>query len=506
MSPTLARCGARTRSISTACTCATRVGEVAREHADARPDLEHDVVGLQLGEPADHAEDVLVDEEVLPELLLRRDLTSPKHGASRCASICRPSSAASSPRASASAASVCTTYAGSFALAAHRLRREVRAVGLGEEPVGGNLRRGEPQVGALLVGDVAGERDVPAALERRRRAGAARRSSAARRVPSKPARRASVSSSAARVWITTGLPSSAARSSCCVEELAAARRAARSRGSSRARSPPPRPRVRVGEQRAQLVDVGVGARRPRADGCRRRRRPRRAARRARAPRAPATSVPIVRIARHAGVARARERPRLRRRACRGARACRSRAGRASSSSSTVSGGELPEERLRLAQRLTRRQLARRPLADPARVVAGQHLVGASRPPRRTSRNSSGPASQPSWPSSSCTRLRRERQERREERLQRVDATQRDVENRRRPLAIGLHERPGACSATYWFASVDVRIASAIAARNRPASMRRADLVEGRRDAVEDARRRSVSSPGCGHLRRSCGAH
>ena len=36
--------------------------------------------------------------------------------------------------------------------------------------------------------------------------------------------------------------------------------------------------------------------------------------------------------------------------------------------------ELAEERPRLAQRLAGRQLARRPRADPALVVAGQHLV------------------------------------------------------------------------------------------------------------------------------------
>ena len=50
------------------------LGEIARQHAEPGADLEHDVVGLELGEAADHAEDVLVDEEVLAELLLRRDV------------------------------------------------------------------------------------------------------------------------------------------------------------------------------------------------------------------------------------------------------------------------------------------------------------------------------------------------------------------------------------------------------------------------------------------------
>ena len=91
------------------------LGEVAREGAEARADLEHDVVGLEIGEAADDAEDVLVDEEVLAEPLLRRDPHSP-NAAVALASIRRASSAASSPRASASAASVCTTLAGSLGL------------------------------------------------------------------------------------------------------------------------------------------------------------------------------------------------------------------------------------------------------------------------------------------------------------------------------------------------------------------------------------------------------
>ena len=92
------------------------VGEIRREDAEARPDLEHDVVGCQLGEPADHAEDVVVDEEVLPELLLCERVHGSEKSAEAFASICSPSFSASSPRASASAATVCTTCAGSFGL------------------------------------------------------------------------------------------------------------------------------------------------------------------------------------------------------------------------------------------------------------------------------------------------------------------------------------------------------------------------------------------------------
>ena len=47
------------------------VGEETRQDAEARADLEHDVVGSECGEPFDHAEDVLVDEEVLAVRLFR---------------------------------------------------------------------------------------------------------------------------------------------------------------------------------------------------------------------------------------------------------------------------------------------------------------------------------------------------------------------------------------------------------------------------------------------------
>src|SRR5438270_5121866 len=89
------------------------IGEVAREHAETRADLEHHVFGGELGEPADHAEDVLVDEEVLAEVAVRRD-REPGHGsenaAAALASIRSASAAGSSPRASASPATVCMTY------------------------------------------------------------------------------------------------------------------------------------------------------------------------------------------------------------------------------------------------------------------------------------------------------------------------------------------------------------------------------------------------------------
>src|SRR5439155_11168605 len=54
--------------------------EVAREYAEAGADLKHDIVRRQLRQTADHAEDVLVDQEVLAELLLRADIHRPLDG------------------------------------------------------------------------------------------------------------------------------------------------------------------------------------------------------------------------------------------------------------------------------------------------------------------------------------------------------------------------------------------------------------------------------------------
>src|SRR5207248_1147814 len=82
------------------------IGQVAREDAEAGPDLEHDVVGPQVGEPADHAEDVLVDQEVLAQLLLGGDAIgahSSRKALVALASIRAASASVDSPRASARA-------------------------------------------------------------------------------------------------------------------------------------------------------------------------------------------------------------------------------------------------------------------------------------------------------------------------------------------------------------------------------------------------------------------
>ena len=92
------------------------VGEVRREDAQARTDLQHGVVRVELGEAADHAEDVLVHEEVLSELAVwsDREPHGSENAAAALASMRAPRSAASTPRTLASSSTVSTTFAGSF--------------------------------------------------------------------------------------------------------------------------------------------------------------------------------------------------------------------------------------------------------------------------------------------------------------------------------------------------------------------------------------------------------
>ena len=94
---------------------ADAIGEVTGEDAETWTDLEDDVIRIELREPADHAEDVRVGEEVLAQPLLRHHAC---HGRLKAevafASMRAASSPASSPRASARAATVCRTCAGSF--------------------------------------------------------------------------------------------------------------------------------------------------------------------------------------------------------------------------------------------------------------------------------------------------------------------------------------------------------------------------------------------------------
>ena len=90
------------------------VGEVTSEDAEARADLEHDVVRPEGAQPTDDAHDVLVDEEVLAEGLLGRDGHGSANAVAALACVAAASSSRVSPRTSASARRVWTTLAGSF--------------------------------------------------------------------------------------------------------------------------------------------------------------------------------------------------------------------------------------------------------------------------------------------------------------------------------------------------------------------------------------------------------
>ena len=94
-------------------------------------------------------------------------LTEPKHSAA-FRSICRSSSAGSSPASLRERGEGVDDVRRLVPLSTHGLRREVGRVGLGEDALRRDLRRREAEVDGLREGGVAGERDVPAALERGR--------------------------------------------------------------------------------------------------------------------------------------------------------------------------------------------------------------------------------------------------------------------------------------------------------------------------------------------------
>src|SRR6185437_13825170 len=188
---------------------ADAIGEVAREHALAGADLEHDVVRPQLRQPVEHPEDVRVAQEVLAVLFLRpRAHGSEKHSAA-FRSTCCSSSAGSSARAWASAARVWTTLAGSF-----RFPRTGCGARYGES-VSARMRSAGTWVAARRRSTAFGKVALPANEMYQSRSSAVGSMCGDEKqwrttVPAKSTSAPRVSSSAARVWITTGFPSSAA--------------------------------------------------------------------------------------------------------------------------------------------------------------------------------------------------------------------------------------------------------------------------------------------------------
>ena len=192
------------------------VGEERREHAEPRPDLEHDIARRQIRKSLDHDEQVAIDQEVLAECLLRAD---GRHA--------RPSpnarSAFSSMRRSSSDGCLLTLgredgervdHVGRLvAPTADGLRGQIGAVRLGQDPVGRDAGRRLPKSVGLRVRHVAGERDVVPPLERRIEQVGLREAVEDDR-PGNGASAAAVSTLAARLWITTGSPSASASSRC----------------------------------------------------------------------------------------------------------------------------------------------------------------------------------------------------------------------------------------------------------------------------------------------------
>ena len=379
-------------------------------------------LGAELGEPADHAEDVLVDEEVLAELASSaRDAHGRPKAAVAFASICARELvrvlAARRRRARRACARRTPARSGGRARAAargtgSRSRRGCRSAG--------TCARGVAQLVRVRVGDVAGERDVPAALERRSGAAPATRSSAAR-----PCRRSAASSAervvvgGARVDDDRQLAELGCELELRLEEppLRVARRVvavvveaglADGDDASDARAA-----RELGERRRRVA----GLVRVDAERRRRRRRARSASSSARL--APTrSSVPTVTIRVDAGFARARGHG-CRRSSSASRCACVSITPASSTAELVVDdpGIELPEERLGLAKLLPGGSSLGCQRPDPARVVARQNrraspgvLLDLAKLER--------PGEPALVPEQFVQLLARERQERREKHLER----------------------------------------------------------------------------------------
>ena len=141
------------------------LGETAREDAETRADLEHDVRRAEIAESLDHTEDVLVDEEVLAQRLLGRDGHANPNAAAAFAWVWAASaSTVLAPRVGEDTDRM-HHVGGLVPRAAHRLGREVRAIGLDEDPVRRNRAGGLAQGDRIRKRHVAGERDVVATLD-----------------------------------------------------------------------------------------------------------------------------------------------------------------------------------------------------------------------------------------------------------------------------------------------------------------------------------------------------
>ena len=155
--------------------------QVLGQRSDAGADLEHDVLRPQVGEPIDHLEQVVVEQEVLPELAVRpqavlrepaeRPLpqllhqTGSANAASALSTTARASSSGSTPRSPAMKRSVSSTIAGRHGRPRCGTGRQVRRVGLDEQALDRDAPGGLLQRRRARVRDVAREARPPAALD-----------------------------------------------------------------------------------------------------------------------------------------------------------------------------------------------------------------------------------------------------------------------------------------------------------------------------------------------------
>ena len=375
---------------------ARHVREIAREDAEPGTDLEHDVLRLELGEPTDHAEDVLVDEEVLAELLLRDDVQQAE--ALGRVAVDLPLELLRFLAAGLRERRERVHHVGRL-VSGGRARAAARGTGCRSRRGSGRRapasRRGAAR--RLSGRYVAGERDVPAALERSSGASPATRSSGGRRGRrGRRARRACRRRQ--RACGSRRASRSRRRSRACARRGRAARRAVRSRGSSRARS---RRRATAfgwsSSSRTSATSASVV--RPASCGWMPRiaKTPSCASASSIARRQPAEVVPTVRIrATPASAARATT--------AAGSSSSASRCACVSIMRSQAQPGELlrgglrrelAEERPRLLKRPARRKLARRPRARPARRSRRSARRASFRRPRRLSRTRARRRAQPS---------------------------------------------------------------------------------------------------------------
>ncbi len=118
------------------------VGEIRGQDAEPGPDLEHDVLRVELREAPDDPEDVVVDQEVLPEVFVRESAASRQREARprRWRRSARPARRGSRREPRPAPSTVWTTFAGSFGRPRRGCGARYGTVGLGQDALGRDAR------------------------------------------------------------------------------------------------------------------------------------------------------------------------------------------------------------------------------------------------------------------------------------------------------------------------------------------------------------------------------